>query len=116
MNLYEKYADFHKDIRRHVSRRGSLCDAATACAALDDLKLLEEKLVSMGLLREFVEDVATNWDCDDDQHKHGTRCRVCVAESIVRTLELEAKLRAAQQQMAQQHIIPSRIPLGEVKE
>jgi len=111
VSLYEKYADFHKDIRRHISRRGSLCDAATACAALDDMKLLEEKLVSMGPLQKFVEDVAANWDCDADQHKYGTRCRVCVAESIVKTLELEAKLRAAQLQMPQQHAVPAVHPL-----
>jgi hypothetical protein len=31
------------------------------------------------VLREFRD----NWDCDEDAHKHGTRCRCCVAKDAL---------------------------------
>ena len=40
-------------------------------------------------LEEFVMDCRDNWDCDEDAHTHGTRCRVCEAEKLVRKSESE---------------------------
>ena len=34
-------------------------------------------------LEEFARDMAENWDCDDDAHKYGTRCRACAALEIL---------------------------------
>ena len=53
------------------SRFASLAvDNATANAALRKVM-------------EFVRDVATNWDHDEDAHKYGTLCRVCEAEELL---------------------------------
>jgi hypothetical protein len=34
-------------------------------------------------LEEALREVRDNWDCDEDAHKHGTRCRCCVARSAL---------------------------------
>lgn len=34
-------------------------------------------------LRSFVEDVATQFDCDLDAHKYGTQCRQCDAQELL---------------------------------
>ena len=39
--------------------------------------------VRIAELEEFARDIAENWDCDDDAHKYGTRCRACSALEIL---------------------------------
>ena len=34
-------------------------------------------------LEYFVRDVATNYDCDSDAHRYGTRCRQCEANKLL---------------------------------
>lgn len=34
-------------------------------------------------LESFVRDVRDNWDCDEDAHRHGTRCRACEAAKLL---------------------------------
>lgn len=34
----------------------------------------------------FVQDIATNYDCDADGHKYGTYCRRCEAARILKDL------------------------------
>jgi hypothetical protein len=39
------------------------------------------------LLIDFVEDCATNWDCDNDSHKYNTPYRMCEAEKVLNNLK-----------------------------
>lgn len=34
-------------------------------------------------LESFVREVRDGWDCDEDAHTHGTRCRACVAKELL---------------------------------
>jgi len=34
-------------------------------------------------LMKFIKDVADNYNCDQDAHKYGTRCRECEAQKLV---------------------------------
>lgn len=38
-------------------------------------------------LLDFVQEVATQYDHDQDAHKYGTRCRVCEAEKLIAAVE-----------------------------
>jgi hypothetical protein len=37
----------------------------------------------------FACDIRDNWDCDVDAHEHGTPCRCCAAEALIRRIEGE---------------------------
>jgi len=39
------------------------------------------------VLREFARNIANNYDHDEDAHRHGTRCRICDAEEVLRETE-----------------------------
>lgn len=34
-------------------------------------------------LESFARDVSMNWDCDEDAHKNGTKCRCCEAVCVL---------------------------------
>ena len=38
------------------------------------------------LLISFIENIAENWDCDDDSHRYNTICRKCEAEKLLSNL------------------------------
>lgn len=48
---------------------------------------LEQKL---GVARKELEDVAANYDCDEDSHKYRTWCRKCGAEETIAAISLDS--------------------------
>lgn len=44
--------------------------------------------IDFDALQEFARDIRDNWDCDEDAHRYGTRCRCCEAEKILGPLVL----------------------------
>jgi hypothetical protein len=55
--------------------------AALFAEAMADARRAAEARVAD--LEADMRDFATNWDCDEDAHRHGTRCRTCVAEAAL---------------------------------
>ncbi len=38
---------------------------------------------AMEKLTAYADDIARNYDCDEDSHRHGTSCRVCDAKEVL---------------------------------
>lgn len=73
--------------------RGMFCradDAEFVAHARADIPWLLDRLAAAererDAARDFLRDVATNYDHDSDAHKYGTRCRVCEAEKLLSSL------------------------------
>ena len=49
-------------------------------------KAKEMDMEQKKLLISFIEDIAENWDCDDDSHRYNTICRKCEAEKLLSNL------------------------------
>jgi hypothetical protein len=45
---------------------------------------IERLKAQVARLREALRDFRDNWDCDEDAHRLGTRCRCCVAAAALR--------------------------------
>jgi hypothetical protein len=43
-----------------------------------------EETVGLTKLKEFAKSIRDNWDCDADAHRHGTPCRCCEAEELLK--------------------------------
>ena len=39
-------------------------------------------------VKSFIDDIASNWDCDSDGHKYGTGCRMCAAHELMNKYDL----------------------------
>ncbi len=53
---------------------------ACAPSAADELRRLHE--VNAELV-EALQDIRDNYDCDENAHKYGSRCRSCVARAAI---------------------------------
>ena len=56
-----------------------------------DARLRREAEEDLRKLIGFLEELRDNWDCDPDAHTHGTRCRVCVASSLLQECRVRPK-------------------------
>jgi hypothetical protein len=51
---------------------------------------LNQQQARIADLENFIRDIRDNWDCDEDAHQHGTRCRCCEAERLMAMPEVKA--------------------------
>lgn len=57
------------------------------CRPVDENTLLAARIV---VLTSALRDIRDNWDCDEDAHKKGMRCRCCVAaEALAKGDEID---------------------------
>lgn len=50
---------------------------------MNDLIHLVHKFHPKTVIIDFIRDIAINWDCDEDGHKHNTGCRKCSAAELL---------------------------------
>jgi len=74
---FEMMLDSEDEERMGLFGRDPILQVTRLCSGYNDLKEEYEKL------KKFVRDVAYNFDCDVDGHKHGKYCRSCDAARLL---------------------------------
>ena len=75
IGTYDEAADRIEELEREVERKMSAADFI--------LKERDALQADNARLREAMEEIRDDFDCDNDAHRYGTTCRCCLAEKTL---------------------------------